>query len=272
MDGEQTTCLLDNGTQLIFVTPVYAKKRKMNVFPLNYLAQEVGGAIPPIQGIGVILVEPTGFVIMRVQVPCVAGYDEDQVAIVLDDLGMKECPVILGVPTLYRVIEVIKEGKISKLAVPWAASHVSWLLRNVQACMGWATWDDVANKPISPTSVDEVVKVSHKVQLPHFGHKVIHSCTRLILTGYRLNVITHGLKTRSPRLPLGVDVLSAYATLTTGSGRVTVVICNNTESWLEVDKGVPIARMVSANQMPSVEGKISAPKAQERLPALTEVE
>ena len=108
----------------------------MNVFPLDRIAQEVGSAIPPIQGIGGILVEPTGFVIMRVQVPCVAGYDEDQVAIVLDDPGMKECPVILGMPTLYRVMEVIKEDEISKLAVPWAASCVSWLLRNVQGPHG----------------------------------------------------------------------------------------------------------------------------------------
>ena len=135
----------------------------MNMFPLDRLTQEVGSAIPPIQGIGGILVEPTGFVIMRVQLSCVAGYDEDQVAIVLDDPGMKECPVILGMPTLYRVMEVIKEGKISKLAIPWAASCVSWLLRNVQASMGRATQDDVANKPISLTLVDEVVKVSHKI-------------------------------------------------------------------------------------------------------------
>ena len=97
----------------------------MNMFPLDCLAQEVGSAIPPIQGIGGILVEPTGFVIMRVQVPGMAGYDEDQVAIVLVDPAMKECPVILGMPTLYRVMEVIKEGEISKLAIPWAASHVS---------------------------------------------------------------------------------------------------------------------------------------------------
>ena len=56
---------------------------------------------------------------MRVQIPCVAGYDEDQVVIVLDDPGMKECPVILGMPTLYRVMEVIKESEITALATPW---------------------------------------------------------------------------------------------------------------------------------------------------------
>ena len=38
----------------------------------------------------------------------------------MDDPGMSEWPVILGTPTIYRVMEVIKESKISKLAVPWA--------------------------------------------------------------------------------------------------------------------------------------------------------
>ena len=78
--------------------------------------------------------------------------------------------------------------------------------------------DYVANKPISLNSVDEVVKVSKKFQVPLFGHKVIHGHTRLVLTGCRLNVMTHGLEMRSPRLPLGIDILSTYATLATGSG------------------------------------------------------
>ena len=197
-DGEVLTCLLDNGAQLNFVTPTYARKWGMNVFPLECLTEEVGDTILPIQGMSGILVKPTWFVILRLQVPCVTGYDEDQVVIVLDNPGMKECPVILGMPTLYQVMEVIKESKISQLAIPWAVSRVSWLLGRVQAHMGRATWDDMANKAITLTSVDEVVKVSHKFWLPPFGHKVIHSWTWLVLTGCKLNVMTHGLKTRSP--------------------------------------------------------------------------
>ena len=244
----------------------------MNVFPLECLAEEVGDAIPPIQGIGGIMVQPTGFVLVRVQIPCIAGYDEDQVAIVLDDPGMKDCPVILGMPTLYRAMEVIKENEITALGTPWEASRVSWLLKVVQARMGQVVLDDVANKPITPNSVDEVVKVSKKFQVPPFGHKVIHGRTHLILMGCRLNVMTHGLETRSPRLPLGVDVLSTYAMLATGSGRVAVVLRNNTDNWVEVDQGTPIARMVSANQMPSAEGIVGASKPQEAPPPLTEAE
>ena len=122
IDDELTTCLLDNGPQLNFITLAYAQEQGMDIMSLDYLAQEIGGPIPPIRGIGGIPVEPVGFIMMNVRVPCVQGYDEDQVTIVMDDPDMSECLVILGTPTIYRVMEVIKESEISKLAVPWASS------------------------------------------------------------------------------------------------------------------------------------------------------
>ena len=108
----------------------------MDIMSLNYLAEEIGGAIPHISGIGGISVEPVGFVMMNVKVPGIAGYDEDQIAIVMDDPGMMEWPVILGTPTIYRVMEVIKESEISKLVVPWASSQISWLMRDIVAKLG----------------------------------------------------------------------------------------------------------------------------------------
>ena len=122
IDGELNNCLLDNGDQLSFITPAYAQERGMDIMSLDYLAQEIGGSVPPIRGIGGISVEPVGFIMMNVKVPCVQGYDEDQIVIVMDDPGMAEWPVILGTPTIYRVMEVIKESEISKLAVPWTSS------------------------------------------------------------------------------------------------------------------------------------------------------
>ena len=250
IDDELVTCLLDNGSQLNFITPAYARKRGMDIMSLDSLAQEVGGKIPPILGIGGIMVDPEGFVMMNVKIPCVKGYNEDQIAIVMDDPGMKNCPVILGMPTIFRVMEVIKKSEISKLAIPWASSRVSWLMRGVHAQMSQLNVDDVANKSVASLSVDEVVRLSHKCKIPPFSHKVIHSSVGLVLQGYRMNVMTHGLEKRLPLLPLGVDIQSTYAMLATGSNRVTVVLRNNTWDWLEIGKGTPFARMVAANQVP----------------------
>ena len=271
IDDELTSCLLDNGAQLNFITPAYAQERGMDIMSLDYLSQEIGGSIPLIKGLGGILVEPIGFVIMNVKVPCVQGYDKDQIAIVMDDLGMTEWPVILGTPTLYRIMEVIKESEISKLAVPWASSRVSSLMRDVLAKLGQVVVNDIANKPIAPLHVDEVVRVTSKCTVPPFGHKAIHGKVNLILHGYKMNVMTHGLEKRSPSLPLGIDVQTVYTTFVDGSNRVTVVLRNNTQDWLEVKKGVPIIQMVAANEVPKVTNLFSSEQTKERS-TLTEAE
>ena len=160
-------------------------------------------------------------------------------------------------------MEVIKESEISKLAVPWASLRVSWLMRSVHARMSQLAVDDVANKSVAPLSVEEVVRVSHKCKIPPFSHKVIHGSVGLVLQGYRMNVMTHGLEKRLPLLPIGVDVQSAYATLAAGSNRVAVVLRNNTRDWLEIRKGTPVTRMVAANQVPRVIDTISTERPKE---------
>ena len=259
IDGELATCLLDNGVELNFITPAYARKRGMDIMSLESLAQEIGGKIPPIAGIGGIMVKPEGFVMMNVQIPCVRGYNEDQIAIVMDDLGLKDCPVILDMPMIFRVMEVIKE------------SGVSWLMRGVHVRMSQLAVDDVANKSVAPLLVDEVVRVSHKCKVPPFNHEVIHGSVGLVLQGYIMNVMTHGLEKRSPLLPLGIDVQSAYATLAMGSNRVVVVLRNTTRDWIEIGQGTLVARMVATNQVPCVIDTISAKRPKEQ-PTLTEAE
>ena len=271
IDDELATCLLDNGAQLNFITPAYAQEQGMDIMSLDYLSQEIGGSIPLIRGLGSISVEPIGFVMMNVKVPGVQGYDNDQIAIVMDDPGMMEWPVILGTPTLYRVMEVIKVSEISKLAVPWASSRVSWLMRDVLAKLGHVVMNDVANKPIAPLHVDEVVRGTSKCTVPPFGHKAIHGKVHLVLHGYKMNVMTHGLEKQSPSVPLGIDVQTVYTTLADGSNRVTVVLRNNTQDWLEIKKGMPIAQMVAANEVLKVTNLFFAEQTKEQS-TLTETE
>ena len=251
--------------------PAYAQEQGMDIMSLDYLLQEIGGSIPLIRGLGGISVEPIGFVMMNVKVPGVLGYDKDQIAIVMDDPGMTEWLVILGTPTLYRVMEVIKESEISKLAVPWASSRVSWLMRDVLAKLGHVVVNDVANKPIAPLHVDEVVRVTSKCIIPPFGHKAIHGKVNLILHGYKMNVMTHGLEKRSPSLLLGIDVQTVYTTLADGSNRVTVLLRNNTRDRLEIKKGMPIVQMVAANEVPKVTNLFSTEQTKEQS-TLTEAE
>ena len=131
--------------------------------------------------------------------------------------------------------------------------------------------DNIANKPIAPLHVDEVVRVVSKCTVPPFGHKAIHGKVDLVLHGYKMNVMTHGLEKRSPSLPLGIDVQTVYATLADGSNRITVVLRNNTRDWVEIKKGVPVTRMVTANEVPKVTNLFSAEQRKEQ-PTLSEIE
>ena len=144
-------------------------------------------------------------------------------------------------------------------------------MRDVMARLGQVVINNVANKPIAPLNVDKVVRVARKCAVPPFGHKVIHGKVNLVLHGCRLNVMTHGLEKRLPSLPLGIDVQTAYATLANGSHRVLVVLRNNTQEWLKIKKGVPIARMVTANAIPKVTHILLAEKPHEQS-TLTEAE
>ena len=144
-------------------------------------------------------------------------------------------------------------------------------MRDVQARLDQVVMNDVANKPISPLNVDEVVRVVSKCTVPPFGHKAIHGKVNLVLHGYKMNVMTHRLEKRSPSLPLGIDVQTVHATLADGSNRVTVVLRNNTRDWLEIKKGIPIARMVAANEIPKVTNLLSPEKPREQ-PTLTEAQ
>ena len=144
-------------------------------------------------------------------------------------------------------------------------------MRDVQAKLGQVVVNNVANKPIFLLNVDEEVRVISKCTIPPFGHKAIHGKVNLILHGYKMNVMTHGLEKRSPSLLLGIDVQMVYATLSDGSNRVMVVLRNNTRDWLEIKKGVPITQMVAANEVPKVTNLFSAQEPKEQ-PTLTEAE
>ena len=47
-------------------------------------------------------------------------------------------------------------------------------MRDILAKLGQVVVNDIANKPIAPLHVDEVVRVANKCTVPPFGHKTIH--------------------------------------------------------------------------------------------------
>ena len=101
---------------------------------------------------------PLGYIIIWVQVDGVQGYDEDQIALVIPVIPsnfMARIPVILGTPTISRVINVMKEAEIDTLVMLWPNARVAHLLL-VSRMTTMEVGDGIAEEP-SSDSYDQVM-------------------------------------------------------------------------------------------------------------------
>ena len=118
--------LLDNGAQVNTITPRYVNKHLLQVGPITDLM----GSKVTCMGLGNAYTRPLGYIVIRVQVDRVWGYNEDQIALVIPDFSnfATRVPVILGMPTIGRVVNVMREAEIDALSTPWANARAAHLL------------------------------------------------------------------------------------------------------------------------------------------------
>ena len=92
---------------------------------------------------------PIGYVIMRVQIDGISGYDKDQVMLITwtSTEFVHKVPIILGTPTTDRMIATLKESEIDELATLWAYIRKSMLLQAAVAQVS-AIRADVTTKPV----------------------------------------------------------------------------------------------------------------------------
>ena len=58
---------------------------------------------------------------IQVQILQVPSYDEDQVALIVKDPSIfsRQCPVILGTPTIFWAVQAMKESEMHNLELAW---------------------------------------------------------------------------------------------------------------------------------------------------------
>ena len=90
--------LLDNGAQVNTIIPRYVRDHSLQVGPITDL---MGSKVACV-GLGNAYTRLLGYMVIRVQVDGVWGYDEDQIALVILDFSnfAARVPIILGMPTL----------------------------------------------------------------------------------------------------------------------------------------------------------------------------
>ena len=131
LDGIPTRVLVDNGARVsASVMPAYVCRHGLGVCPISELDHSLNPFWDriPLVGLGGGCVEPAGFTLMRVQIEGMPHYDEQQVVFVLDDLSgfSARIPVILGTPTINRVIQTMKESEIQEAPSEWQAARVTF--------------------------------------------------------------------------------------------------------------------------------------------------
>ena len=122
-EENQMLVLLDTGANVNVITPECVMALGLQMGPLKDLHEGGITIDQPFNYEG----WPIGYVIMRVQIDGISGYDEDQVMLVAQS-SAKFVPIILGTPTTNWVIGTLKEREIDQLATLWACIRKSALL------------------------------------------------------------------------------------------------------------------------------------------------
>ena len=219
--------------------PAYVRRHRLGICPISELDHSLNPFWDciPLVGLDGGCVEPTGFTLMRVQIEGMSHYDEQQVVFILDDPSgfSARIPVILGTPTINRVIQTMKELEIHKAPSEWQAATVAfeWTqgfqLRRTSLAerLKFST-----NTEEDPLDLDKKVLLTNKCTIPGFQSFIAHGRTQnTMMMGHQLNVMTQApYPDDKADLPNWLYVMRTYTKLKDGSRSVSVVLWNLT-AW-----------------------------------------
>ena len=196
-----------------------------------------------------------GYIIIRVQVEVVQGYNEDQVGLVVPDstISGSQVPVMLGTPTINQIINVIKKSEIDELSVSLNGMRMDQLF----ACQ-WAELlikgEVTMHKTVDLTDLKEAVKTTKKEEIDTFSSKIIHSQMKTMLQRNNMHVIAQALKgVDGPHLPHGLNMVNIYTKVISRCTWVAVVVKNLMAIPNTITKGIKIAQVVVVNVVTPVE-------------------
>ena len=188
--------------------------------------------------------------VIQVQVDGVWGYDEDQIALIIPDYSnfATRVPIILGTPTIGRVVNVMREAEMDSLAMPWVNARAAHLLA-VRRMMPVEV--EGGQEEGYDTDKDSLLMYTQKAEtLEPFSSHVIPIKTTKAYLGESLNIMVQALYAQDGTLPPGLTVQNMYTELRKGSKKAVVVVWNNTAYPQTLRKKTPMARAISVLPVP----------------------
>ena len=162
------------------------------------------------------------------QIPQVPSYNEDQVALIVEDPSIfsRRCPVILGTPTIFQAIQSMKESEMHNLEQAWqyakAGYEYTHFLMNPDDVPVEEGQSFPTNTRRNPIDLDEKLLLKKKQVLLPFSNMMVHCKTRQTqMQEYKLHVMIHTpYREDKSSLPSGVYMLETYTELKDGSRSV----------------------------------------------------
>ena len=151
LDGIRTWVLVDNGARVNSVMPAYVCQHNLGVHPISELDHSLNPFWDriPLVGLDGGWEEPLGFTLMRVQIEAMFHYNEQQVIFVLDDPSKFSTrnPVILGTPTINRVIQTMKETEMHSTPTEWQMARLTYEWTRASSSDGQAWVRGLSSQP-----------------------------------------------------------------------------------------------------------------------------
>ena len=185
------------------------------------------------------------------QVQEITGYDEDIVFLMVPDESefSWRVPLVIETCMIGWIINIIRKSEIDHLPTPWATARMLQLLScqkstAVLALGSVETQSQGASGGPQEVDMDELVMVRESVHLGPFQTKIIEVWVKSLLgdmAHVMVTLVGEGQSRDSRPLPLGLHVLHVYMHLKNGSGKVSLVVRNMSDSLIFLKKGVPVA-------------------------------
>ena len=179
-------------------------------------------------GLGNSYTRPLGYVVIQVQVDGVWGYGEDQIALVILDFSnfAARVPIILGMPTIGRVGNVMREVEMDALATPWVnarAAHLPSVCRMMPIEM-----DNGQEEKFDVNDYDLLMYTQKAETVEPFSSHIVPVKTGKAYVGECVNAMIQALQTQDGSLPQGLTAQKTYIKLRKGSKKAVMVVWNNT--------------------------------------------
>ena len=253
VEGCEVNTLADSGSQVNTMMPKFVTQNGWPVLPLEDLVDHLLHLV----GLGGNQTWPLGFVILRVQVKEIAGYDEDVIFLIVPNGSdfSKQVPLVIGTCMLSCMVNVIKESELDMLLPPWVVVHASRLLSIRQGTVASddESSGDIADPEPSASApepeMDIPVYISGSIHVGAFQMQILE-CKVDPLQEESAEVMVIPIRSGGPQgakikpLPPGLQVLYVFTVKKRGSSKVFIVVQNVSKSPIYLKKGIQVTCLV----------------------------